>query len=222
MRTLAPGTAPCCCQNTVGQIISTSIHRAILRASTELDSRSTGISRRIFGIDCRTYTVLHNHLHIVLRSRPDVVTAWSDVDVAQRWLRLFPNRRKQDGSPETPTQQEIDMIINQLEVLPERRRRLSDVSWWTRCTAENIARRANREDECTSRFWEGRYKAQILLDEASLLVCVLRMWISIRFARRLPRLLFTHPASVADPMRSIPPQSLKLLHQVSQIHSHPI
>ena len=26
---------------------------------------------RVFGIDCLTYTVLHNHLHVVLRSRPD-------------------------------------------------------------------------------------------------------------------------------------------------------
>jgi len=56
-------------------------------------------------------------------------------------------------------------------VLAERRKRLSDVSWWMGCTAENIARRANREDECTGRFWEGRYKLQVLLDEASLLAC---------------------------------------------------
>lgn len=124
-----------------------------------------------FGIDCLTYTVLSNHLHVVLRSRPDVVAAWSDVEVAKRWLKLFPQRRKQDGSPETPTKPEIDMIVNQPEVLAERRRRLSDVSWWMRCTAENVARRANREDECTGRFWEGRFKLQILLDEASLLAC---------------------------------------------------
>jgi len=51
-----------------------------------------------FGIDCLTYTVLSNHLHVVLRSRPDVVAAWSDEEVAQRGLRLFPHRRKPDGS----------------------------------------------------------------------------------------------------------------------------
>jgi hypothetical protein len=86
----------------------------------------------VFGIDCLTYTVLHNHLHIVLRSRPDVVAAWTDEDVARRWLRLFPKRRKPDGSPENPSKPEIDMIVNDPEVLAERRRRLSDVSWWMR------------------------------------------------------------------------------------------
>ncbi len=125
----------------------------------------------VFAVDCLTYTVLHNHLHVVLRSRPDVVAAWTDEEVARRWLRLFPRRRKKDGTPETPTKPEVDMIVNQPDVLAERRKRLSDVSWWMRCTAENIARRANREDECTGRFWEGRYKLQSLLDEASLLAC---------------------------------------------------
>jgi hypothetical protein len=56
-------------------------------------------------------------------------------------------------------------------VLGEQRRRLSDVSWWTRCTAENIARLANFEDDCTVRFCKGRFKLQVLLDEASLLAC---------------------------------------------------
>ena len=125
----------------------------------------------VFGVDCLTYTVMSNHIHLVLRSRPDVVATWSDQEVARRWLRLFPKRRNKDGSPAEPEQPEIDMIVNQKELLAERRRRLSDLSWWMRCTAENIARRSNREDEVTGHFWEGRYRAQLLLDEASLLAC---------------------------------------------------
>jgi hypothetical protein len=125
----------------------------------------------VFGIDCLTYAIMSNHIHLVLRSRPDVVATWDDEDVARRWLRLFPKRRGRDGSAAEPTEAEIKAIVNQPDVLRERRRRLSDISWWMRCTTEHIARRANREERCTGHFWEGRFKCQLLLDEASLLAC---------------------------------------------------
>jgi len=125
----------------------------------------------VFGIDCLTYTVLSNHLHVVLRSRPDVVRQWSDRDVALRWLRLFPQRRETNGQPAEPDQHEVQMLTGDTDRVTELRSRLSDISWWMRCLAENIARRSNKEDSCKGRFWEGRFRAQLILDEASLLAC---------------------------------------------------
>ncbi len=125
----------------------------------------------VFAIDCLTYTVLSNHLHLVLRSRPDIVREWSDDTVAKRWLRLFPVRRDKNGEPADPEPHEISMITGDATRLAEIRKRLSDISWWMRCTAENIARRSNREDNCTGRFWQGRFSAQLILDDASLLAC---------------------------------------------------
>ena len=43
---------------------------------------------RYFGIDLLCQAILSNHIHLVLRSRPDVVAEWDDNEVAPLFERL--------------------------------------------------------------------------------------------------------------------------------------
>ncbi len=126
----------------------------------------------IFAVDVMGFAVLSNHMHVVVRTRPDVVATWSDHEIAVRWWNLFPQRRLNDGSPAEPTEFELNHIRNDASGLKEKRRRLSNVSWFMKCLSEPIAKRGNREEEVTGHFWEARFKIQPLLDEMAIAACM--------------------------------------------------
>ena len=122
----------------------------------------------VFAIDCLTYAIMSNHIHQVLRSRPDIVRSWSDEEVARRWLKLCPPQ------PNEPvTEEDVAKLVADTKSIEELRLRLSDISWWHRMFCQKIPNMANKEDGCTGRFWEGRFKDQLLLDEAAVLACAM-------------------------------------------------
>ncbi len=141
------------------------------------DHRKAWIQQRLeelsstMAVEVCGFAVMSNHLHAVVRTRPDLVETWSDEEVARRWWCLFPKRRDEQGNPAEPEEHELAMIAADSEALAERRRRLSSLSWFMRCLCEPIARRANKEDGVSGRFFEGRFKCQKLLDEAAILAC---------------------------------------------------
>ena len=87
------------------------------------DHRKTWIEDQLsflsanFGIDLLGFSILSNHFHLILRSRPDVIETWDDTEVARRWLMLCPKRKKPDKSPEEPNEFELNSMRNDPEKL---------------------------------------------------------------------------------------------------------
>lgn len=124
-----------------------------------------------FGIDLLCFAILSNHMHLVFRSRPDIVQEWDDTEVARRWLMICPIRKDQNGQAEEPNDFELNTIRNNKVKLIAVRNRLSDISWWMRLLSQTIAQRANKEDGEIGKFWQSRYRAVRLLDETAILAC---------------------------------------------------
>lgn len=125
----------------------------------------------VFAMDLCAYAVMSNHYHVVIRIDADAALSWSDLEVAQRWTRIFNGHdlvtRWLSNAALTPAGQDIVS-----DTIAQWRQRLYDLSWFMRCLNESIARRANAEEHCTGRFWEGRFKSQALLDERAVLSCM--------------------------------------------------
>lgn len=125
----------------------------------------------VFAIDTAAYAVMSNHYHVVLRVDADKAGAWTLDEVISQWCQLFacPPLVQRYRDEEQLIAAELETVDT---VVEEWRRRLCSISWYMRCMNETIARLANREDHCTGRFWEGRFKSQALLDEVAVLTCM--------------------------------------------------
>ena len=124
-----------------------------------------------FAVSLYAYAVMSNHVHVVLHVDPQAIKDWSDEEVAQRWIRLFPTYAG-SSIDERLCQEKVQRLQRDPDRMAELRDRLGSLSWFMRCLNESIARQANREDGCTGRFWEGRFKCQALLDEQAVLACM--------------------------------------------------
>ncbi|WP_299083644.1 transposase [uncultured Paraglaciecola sp.] len=125
----------------------------------------------VFAIDICAYSVMSNHVHVVLYVDVKQAQSWSDMEVVTRWHRLHKGTLLTQMFVKGDTLNQSQLLTLD-ETIAEYRKRLHDISWLMRDLNEYIAREANKEDGCKGRFWEGRFKSQALLDEAAVLACM--------------------------------------------------
>jgi hypothetical protein len=122
----------------------------------------------IFAISVGGFSVLDNHLHVLVRLDPDVTNGWSDEDVVRRWGRLFPPRDRL-RQPLPVTKEWVAWRLQDANWVASIRARLQSLSWFMKCLKEPLSRLANRQDKVRGAFFEERYKSIAVLDEEALL-----------------------------------------------------
>jgi putative transposase len=158
-------------------LVSRCVRRAFLCGCTEtynFEHRRGWILERLslltqmFAIDIAAFALMSNHYHLVVRVDSERAKLWSANEVIQHWQMIFrlPVLVEQYLLSAPQSAAELQAVEKIIETW---RCRLTDISWFMRCLNEHIARQANLEDQCTGRFWEGRFKSQALLDEKALL-----------------------------------------------------
>ena len=161
-------------------LINRCVRRAFLCGDDEstgknFDHRKKWVEDRIayvvgncFFVELLSYAVMSNHLHITLTTRVDSAKSATDEDIVQRWWNLFP--RSIGGEyPCSPPEELKNTWLADADWLKERRLRLCSISWFMAAITEKIARRANKEDDVTGRFWEGRFESIVLLTDIAVL-----------------------------------------------------
>jgi hypothetical protein len=139
--------------------------------------RRLGILARCCAVDVGAYAIMSNHIHLVLRPVPERAARLDEVAVARAWWHL---RHDVDpatgcdryGTAQVPPQTQIDALAADPTFVSTWRQRLGTLSWFMKELKEPLARRANREDDCTGTFWEGRFKSIPLLDLPAIVACM--------------------------------------------------
>ena len=157
--------------------VSRCVRKAHLIGNEAAPGRKDWIENRlreldaIFAVSVGGFSLMDNHLHLLLRIDPDTAKGWSDTELAERWFKLFPPR----GADRKPLKVAAEIMAARLANpvwIAETRVRLSSLGWFMKCLKEPLARLANKQDGCTGAFFEGRFKSIAILDEESLLtVC---------------------------------------------------
>jgi REP element-mobilizing transposase RayT len=163
--------------------ISRCVRRAWL-CGEGFEHRKAWIERRLrvlsrcLAVEVGAYAVMSNHLHVVLRPRPAAVAVeMPGLAVARAWWCLRQDVDPADGrdaagAVQEPSAELLERLAADEAFVRVWRERLGSASWFMKELKEPLSRLANREDDCTGAFWEGRFTSVPLLDVPAIVACM--------------------------------------------------
>jgi hypothetical protein len=123
---------------------------------------------RNFAIGVGSFSIMDNHLHVLVRLEPERVQDVSAEDVVRRWLAIYPPRTLAIDQPKVVDRWVAQQVQDRgrVELI---RGRLQNLGWFMKALKEPLSRLANKQDGARGTFWEARYKSIAILDPQALL-----------------------------------------------------
>ena len=154
---------------------------------------------RCFAVEIYAYAVMDNHFHIVVHYDPKACLAWSDEEVAQRWVDAFPP--KAQGATDAEMTQACSLLLGDPVRLARARLTLGSLSDFMKHLKQPIARRANIEDGCDGHFFEQRFYSGALLSEEAMLAAMAYVDLNPVRAKLARRIEQCHDTSIDARLR---------------------
>ena len=122
----------------------------------------------VTAVQVAAFSLMDNHLHLLLRVDVEQAEVWTEQEVVERWLALHPVRNGYFEPVETPDGRVVE-LANEPELVEATRQKLVSISQFMKELKQRIAQVANRDDGTSGAFWAGRFKIKAVRDEAQLL-----------------------------------------------------
>ncbi|TMN70469.1 transposase [Pseudoalteromonas sp. S1727] len=106
----------------------------------------------VFAIEIAAYAIMSNHYHLVVNVNKQQALEWSDEEVIKRWYQLYNGHMLVDRYL-NGEQLDKSRLLFFNEIISKWRERLYDISWYMKNLNEYIAREANKEDNCTGKYY---------------------------------------------------------------------
>jgi hypothetical protein len=156
----------------IWHIVSRCVRREMLmegRGRREWMAKRFAAWLDILAVDLLGYALMGNHLHVVVRTRPDVAAKWSDAELSRR---VSASSTVHEGLP-----MPLDQVASPSRRLAgaaarEARDRLSHPGPMLRAVKEGFARWVNQREGAAGHVWESRYQDIALADAGGVLACL--------------------------------------------------
>jgi len=127
-----------------------------------------------FNVDICANAIMSNHYHLVLHIDEQHNESLTHKEICKRWCQLY-------STLVLVERWQIEQTISEAEnkaaltIINGWRGRLADILWFMHCLNEFIARKANKEDECSSRFYSLPSMVLTLRPAKAALICSLQI-----------------------------------------------